>query len=135
MEFESRTPVIRTAPQMADLNLNGHIFGGWLLSQMDIAGGITASERANGPVATVAVEAMKFHRPVHIGDLVSCYCAIEKVGRTSIHVHIEVCAMRRGLDREVTVTEGSFVFVAVDEEGRPRPVDPADAGKKGVVSL
>mgnify|MGYP005846447089 CR=1 FL=1 len=123
MERARRDPVIRTAPQMADLNLNGHIFGGWLLSQMDIAGGITASERASGPVATVAVEAMKFHRPVHIGDLVSCYCGIEKVGRTSIHVHIEVCAMRRGLDREVTVTEGTFVFVAVDEEGRPRLVE------------
>jgi len=128
----TRDPVVRTAPQMADLNLNGHIFGGWLLSQMDIAGGITASERANGPVATVAVEAMKFHRPVHIGDLVSCYCEVVKVGRTSIHVHIEVCAMRRGLDREVTVTEGNFVFVAVDEDGRPRPVTTADSETKGV---
>jgi len=110
---------------MADLNLNGHIFGGWLLSQMDIAGGITASNRAVGPVATVAVEAMKFHRPVHVGDLVSCYCAIEKVGQTSIHVRIEVCATRRGLEREVTVTEGTFIFVAVDADGKPRPVEQA----------
>jgi len=125
----SRDPVIRTAPTMADLNLNGHIFGGWLLSQMDIAGGITASERAQGPVATVAVEAMKFHRPVHVGDLVSCYSHIEKVGRSSIHVHIEVCATRRGLHREVTVTEGTFVFVAVDDEGKPRAVDGKEAEK------
>ncbi len=120
----ARNPVIRTSPQLSDLNLNGHIFGGWILSQMDIAGGITAARRANGPVATVAIEAMKFHRPVHAGDLVSCYAEIVRVGRTSMHIRIEVCVSRRDEPEETVVTEGTFVFVAVDEEGRPRPVDP-----------
>lgn len=115
-------PVIRTAPHFSDLNLNGHIFGGWLLSQMDMAGGITASERANGAVATVAIEAMKFHRPVQVGDLVSCYTDIIKVGQTSIHVRVEVCVRRRHHEAEFRVTEGSFIFVAVDADGRPRPV-------------
>ncbi|GER06298.1 acyl-CoA thioesterase [Iodidimonas muriae] len=118
-----RDPVIRTAPRLADLNLNGHIFGGWLLSQMDIAGGITASQRAGGAVATVAVEAMKFHRPVHVGDLVSCYAEIKSVGCTSMHVNVEVCVSRRGIDEEFPVTEGTFIFVAVDQNGNPRPVD------------
>jgi len=120
---EGRDPVIRTVAQLADLNLNGNVFGGWILSQMDIAGGITAAKRANGPVATVAIEAMKFHRPVHPGDLVSCYCDIEKVGRTSLHVTIEVTVTRRDLKTDVTVTEGTYIFVAVDRQGRPRPVD------------
>ena len=118
-----RDPVIRTAPQLADLNLNGNIFGGWILSQMDIAGGIIASKHAGGPVATVAVEAMKFHRPVHVGDLVSCYAEVVKVGRTSMHVRIEVCVLRRGIEKEFPVTEGIFIFVAIDETGRPRPVE------------
>lgn len=120
---ETRDPVIRTAPQFGDLNLNGNIFGGWILAQMDMAGGITASRRARGPVATVAVEGMKFHRPVNVGDLVSCYAEVEKVGRSSIHVKIEVCVDRRGVERDFTVTEGTFIFVAIDGEGRPRPVD------------
>lgn len=119
----SRDPVIRTAPRLADLNLNGHIFGGWLLSQMDIAGGITASRRAKGAVATVAVEGMKFHRPVHVGDLVSCYADVVKTGRTSLHVRVEVCVTRRGVEGEFRVTEGMFIFVAVDAEGRPRAVE------------
>ncbi len=125
--ISGREPVIRTSPQLADFNLNGHIFGGWILSQMDIAGGITAARRANGPVATVAIQAMKFHRPVHPGDLVSCYTDIVKVGRTSIHVHVEVCVSRREKAEEIMVTEGVFVFVAVDEDGRPRPVEPQAA--------
>lgn len=123
MAISDRDPIIRTAPRLADLNLNGHIFGGWLLAQMDVAGGITASRRAGGPVATVAIEAMKFHRPVHVGDLVSCYTEIDKVGRTSLHVKVEVCVARRGVDGEFTVTEGTFIFVAVDKEGNKRVVD------------
>ncbi|GAK32399.1 acyl-CoA thioesterase [Iodidimonas nitroreducens] len=121
-----RDPIIRTAPRLADLNLNGHIFGGWLLSQMDVAGGITASKRAKGAVATVAIEGMKFHRPVHVGDLISCYADIKSVGRTSMHISVEVCVTRRGIEEEFTVTEGTFIFVAVDSEGRPRPVDQPD---------
>ncbi len=124
-----RIPVIRTAPHFSDLNLNGHIFGGWILSQMDTAGGITASERAKGAVATVAIEAMKFHRPVQVGDLVSCYTDIVRIGHTSLHVRVEVCVRRRHHEGEFRVTEGTFIFVAVDADGRPRPVpDCKDQG-------
>jgi len=124
---KNQEPVLRTSPRPADLNLNGNIFGGWVLSQMDIAGGITAAKRARGPVATVAIEAMKFLRPLHIGDLVSCYAKIVKIGTTSITVKIDVTAIRASQretrdDREVQVTEGFFIFVALDDKGRPRPV-------------
>lgn len=120
-----RDPVIRNSPRPSDLNINGNIFGGWVLSQMDIAGGITAARVARGPVATVAIEGMKFLRPIHVGDLTSVYAKIEKVGTTSICVKIEVTALRaseRDADdsKEVKVTEGIFIFVALDENGRPR---------------
>lgn len=124
---KNREPVLRISPRLADLNLNGNIFGGWVLSQMDIAGGITAARRARGTVATVAIEAMKFVRPIRVGDLVSCYAEIVKVGTTSITVKIDVTAIRASERetqdaREVQVTEGFFIFVALDEKGRPRPV-------------
>ena len=124
---KNREPVLRISPRLADLNLNGNIFGGWVLSQMDIAGGITAARRARGTVATVAIEAMKFVRPIRVGDLVSCYAEIVKVGTTSITVKIDVTAIRAGERetqdvREVQVTKGFFIFVALDEKGRPRPV-------------
>ena len=120
-------PVIRTSPRYADLNMNGNVFGGWVLSQMDIAGGITAARAAKGTVATVAIEGMKFIRPIHPGDLVSCYAEVEKIGTTSICVDIRVTAIRaseRQADnlREVQVTEGTFIFVALDDAGKPRPV-------------
>lgn len=117
-----RDPVIRTSPKPSDLNIRGHIFGGWVLSQMDVAAGITAARRAKSAVATIAVEAMKFHAPILVGDLVSCYTSVEKVGRSSMHIHIEVIADRPGSD-EITVTEGTFIFVALDEHGHPHPVD------------
>ena len=120
----SREPVLRLAPSPADINSNGHIFGGWILAQMDIAGGITAGRRAKGPVATVAIDAMKFLRPILIRDLVSVYAEIVKVGRTSITVHISVCAERPRVDDPIQVTEGVYTFVAIDENGRPRVVDP-----------
>ena len=127
-----RDPVIRTAPRPADLNLNGHIFGGWILSQMDIAGGITAARRAGGPVATVAVESMKFHRPILVGDLVSLYTDVTRVGSTSVTVTIEVLAERMGQTEPVTVTEGRFIFVAVDSRGAKRvvPPDPMSAPRE-----
>lgn len=118
-----RRVTIRTVPQPSDLNVNGNIFGGWVLSQMDIAGGSVAGERAKGPVATVAVEGMKFHRPIEVGDVVSVYADIEKVGRTSLTVAIEVYAQRGPGREEHKVTEGCYIFVAVDEEGLPRPID------------
>ena len=121
-----RSPVIRTVPGPADANASGDIFGGWILSQMDVAGGVVAAERARGRVVTVAIEAMRFHRPVYVGDLVSVVAEVARVGRTSMDVRIETRVYRRGsADRELLVTEGTFVFVAIDREGRPRPVDAA----------
>jgi acyl-CoA thioesterase YciA len=112
----------RTLAMPADANPSGDIFGGWVLSQMDIAGGIAAAQRAEGRVATVAVTAMTFHLPVYVGDVLCVYCAIEKVGRTSLTLRIEAWALRGRLGRRVRVTEGTFIFVALDEQGRPRPL-------------
>ena len=116
-------PILRVIPGPSDINANGHIFGGWVLSQMDIAAGIIASRRARGPVATVAIEAMKFLAPIHIRDLISVYARVERVGRTSMGVRIEVVAERDLGETEVKVTEGLFTFVALDENHRPRAVD------------
>jgi acyl-CoA thioesterase YciA len=122
-EVES-APVLRVMPGPGDINANGHIFGGWVLSQMDIAAGIVASRRARGPVATIAIEAMKFITPIHLRDLISVYAHIERVGRTSMGVRIEVIAERDLGETQVKVTEGLFTFVALDENHQPRPVDP-----------
>jgi acyl-CoA thioesterase YciA len=122
-EFE-RVPILRLVPAPADINANGHIFGGWVLSQMDIAAGIVASRRARGPVATVAIEAMKFISPIHLRDLVSVFAEVERVGKTSMGVKIEVIAHRDLGATEVKVTEGLFTFVALDANHRPRAVDP-----------
>ena len=120
-----RAPILRVMPGPADINANGHIFGGWVLPQMDIAAGIVASRRAKGPVATVAIEAMEFIAPILLRDLVSVYARVERVGRTSIAIRIEVVATRdRGMT-EVKVTEGLFTFVALDEDNRPRAVGAA----------
>jgi acyl-CoA thioesterase YciA len=119
----NREPVLRVVPGPTDINANGHIFGGWVLSQMDIAAGIVASKRANGSVATVAIEGMEFIAPVMIRDLISVYAHVEKVGRTSMGVRIEVFANRDRGALEVKVTEGLFTYVALDENNRPRPVD------------
>ena len=117
-----RAPAVRTLAMPADANASGDIFGGWLLSQMDIAGGIAAHDLARGRVATVAVEAMEFNLPVYVGDLVSCYAEVTRVGRTSITVHVETEAKRRDTGETIKVTEGIFVYVALDENGRPQPV-------------
>ena len=122
---------IRTLAMPGDANPNGDIFGGWVLSQMDIAGGITAFDRARGRVATVAVDAMTFHRPVYVGDVLCVYAEVTRVGRTSITVQLEAWASRARRDGEESrsraerrekVTEGRFTFVAIDNKGRPRPV-------------
>ena len=123
MTDKERAPILRVVPGPTDINANGHIFGGWVLSQMDIAAGIVASRRAKGSVATVAIEAMEFIAPIHLRDLISVYAGVERVGRTSMAVRIEVIA-QRGLDAtEVKVTEGVFTFVALDGQNRPRAVD------------
>jgi acyl-CoA thioesterase YciA len=121
-EDARRSPILRLVPAPADINSNGHIFGGWVLAQMDIAAGIVASRGADGPVATVAIDAMKFIAPILLHDLVSVYAEVERVGRTSIAIRIEVIASRDRGKEEVKVTEGLFTFVALDEKHRPRPV-------------
>jgi acyl-CoA thioesterase YciA len=123
MTNHERLPVLRVVPGPSDINANGHIFGGWVLSQMDIAAGIVASRRARGPVATVAIEAMKFITPIHLRDVISVYAHVERIGRTSMGVHIEVIAQRDLGATEVKVTEGLFTFVALDADNRPRPID------------
>ncbi|MGE3150969.1 MAG: acyl-CoA thioesterase [Pseudorhodoplanes sp.] len=107
----------------ADTNPHGDIFGGWLLCQMDLAGSIAATRRAGGRVVTVAVTGMAFHRPVMVGDVVTCFCTIEKIGRTSITVRTESW-VRRGIgDAQIKVTEGVFTYVRVGADGRPQPVE------------
>ena len=125
MTDHERIPIIRVVPGPSDINANGHIFGGWVLSQMDIAAGIVASRRANGPVATVAIERMEFLAPINLRDLISVYADVVKVGRTSMQIRIEVIASRDRGATDVKVTEGLFTFVALDDEHRPRAVDPA----------
>ncbi len=119
-----KVPILRVMPGPTDINANGHIFGGWVLSQMDIAAGIVARIRANGPVATVAIERMEFIAPIHLRDLISVFARVERVGRTSMGVRIEVIAHRDLGATEVKVTEGLFTFVALDKKHRPRAVDP-----------
>ncbi|WP_127901749.1 acyl-CoA thioesterase [Solirhodobacter olei] len=114
---------LRTLAMPADVNVNGDIFGGWVLSQMDIAGGIVAGSRARGRVATVAIDAMKFIRPVHVGDVLCIYARVERVGRTSMGIKIEAWVLRDRLGARMKVTEANFTFVAIDQAGRPRPVD------------
>lgn len=115
-------PALRTLAMPADANPNGDIFGGWVLSQMDLAGSVPATARAQGRIATVAMDAVRFHRPVFIGDLVSCYACVERVGNSSITVKVETWAGRRAGKTRVKVTEGTLVYVAIDEKGQPRPV-------------
>ncbi len=121
-----REPAVRTLAMPADANPSGDIFGGWLMAQMDIAGAIVAGVRARGRVVTVAVDGMEFHKPVYVGDLVSCYAEITHVGHTSIAVHVETFARRRHGGETVRVTEGTFVYVALDAVGRPRRVPPEE---------
>ncbi|ROR32427.1 acyl-CoA thioesterase [Inmirania thermothiophila] len=123
--FEPRGALtLRTIAMPADTNPNGDIFGGWLMAQMDLAGGSAAVKRARGRVVTVAVDAMSFHLPVYVGDEVSCYAEVVRVGNTSIRIHVETWVCRGVGTRHFKVTEGTFVYVAVDEQGRPRPVPP-----------
>ena len=118
-------PILRVVPRPADINANGHIFGGWVLSQMDIAGGIVAGRIAQGPTATVAIEAMEFIAPILLGDIISVYAHLERRGRTSMGIRIEVLATRDRGETEVMVTSGLFTFVALDENHRPRPLPSA----------
>jgi len=113
---------LQTVAMPADTNPSGDIFGGWLLSRMDIAGMITASEVAGGRVATVAVDSMAFLTPVHVGAVVTCYCDVLEVGRSSIRIVVEVWINSKHDGEPIKVTEGEFVFVAIDENGRTRSI-------------
>lgn len=118
---------LRTVAMPSDVNVNGDVFGGWVLAQMDIASGIVAHERAMGRVTTVAVDAMKFIRPVGVGDILCIWAWVERVGRTSMAIKIDAWAVRHlehGLKERVT--EAVFTYVAIDETGAPRPVPPLD---------
>ena len=113
---------LQTVAKPKDTNASGDIFGGWLLSQMDIAGMITASEVADGRVATVAIDGMAFLTPVQVGAVVSCYCDVLEIGRSSIRIMVEVWINSPHDGEPLKVTEGEFVFVAIDEAGRTRPI-------------
>jgi len=118
-----RQPTTRVLTMPRDTNAAGDIFGGWIMSQVDIAASIAAHRRARGRVVTVAVNEFQFHQPVYVGDLISCYADIVKVGNTSLTVHVEVIAERdRGTEQRLKVTEANLTFVAVDEQGGKRPV-------------
>ena len=115
-------PALRTIAMPADANPDGDIFGGWIMSQMDIASGNFAAQQAKGRVVTVAVDAMTFHKPIYIGDDVSCFCNIARKGNTSITIHVEVWVQRHHSETVLKVTEGTFTFVAIDEAGKSRVI-------------
>ena len=118
---------IRTVCMPADTNPSGDIFGGWLLGQMDIAGGVFAAQIAQGRTATVAVDAMVFRKPVHVGDVMCLYTDLVRIGTTSIAVHVEAWVIRRNETERILVTEGTFTYVALDAQHRPRKVESPPA--------
>jgi len=118
------TLTLQTLAMPCDTNANGDIFGGWLMAQMDLGSSVLARTRARGRVATIAVEAMTFHRPVHVGDIVSIFAAMLREGTTSMTIGIEVWVTRQPSGLRQKVTEAKFVFVAVDEAGRKRALPP-----------
>ena len=120
MEKSKEYILTKTVAMPADTNTNGDIFGGWLLSQMDVAGGILASKVAKGRVATVAIEGMKFLLPVKVGDTVSCYGKVDKIGKTSISILLRVTTESWRNSNLKEVTNGKFIYVAIDSEGNPR---------------
>ena len=120
-----KQPAIRVAAMPADTNSAGTIFGGWMMSQVDIAGSIAALERARGRVVTVAVNSFEFHQPVFVGDLISCYAEVIKVGRTSITIKVEVYAQRCPSNpKTIKVTQAELTYVALDENRKPRGIPP-----------
>jgi len=117
---------IRTLAMPADTNANGDIFGGWLLSQMDVGGGVFASKVARSRTVTVAIEAMNFRKAVYVGDLVSVYANLVRMGRTSLTVHLEAWALRRRELLPILVTDGNFTYVSIDDNGRPQAIQRGD---------
>ncbi len=128
-----KMPELRVVPMPADANMHGDVFGGWIMAQVDIAGSLPAVRRANGRVATIAVNSFLFKHPVFVGDLLSFYADIVKVGKTSITVSVEVYAERSHLPSEtVKVTEATLTYVATDDKRKPRPL-PAPADKRPLI--
>jgi len=127
---KNRVPALRVVPMPADSNQNGDIFGGWIMSHVDIAGGIVANRVARGRVATVSVNAFVFKQPVQVGDVLSFYTDVVKIGNTSVRINVEVYAERGRADKRVVkVTEATLTFVAIDNDGRPRPI-PKERAKR-----
>jgi acyl-CoA thioesterase YciA len=116
----------RALAMPADTNQNGDIFGGWLLSQMDLAGGVFASKTTKSRTVTVAIEAMNFRKPVFVGDLVSVHASLVRVGKTSITVHLEAWVLRRKEVHSILVTDGNFTYVSIDDQGHPQVIAQAD---------
>ena len=122
-QLPDKQPTLRVMPMPADVNANGDVFGGWIMSQVDVAGAIPAMRRARGRVATVSVNSFLFKQPVSVGDVVSFYADVVETGRTSIKVNVEVYAERNyAAPIIVKVTEAELTYVAIDDQGRPRPV-------------
>jgi len=120
--LKDQIPIIRLVAMPADANAAGDIFGGWIMSQVDIAGSVVATRRAKGRVVTVAVNSFEFHQPVFIGDLISCYAEVSRVGNTSLTVNVKVYAERSRLESPIKVTQAVLTYVAVDDQRKPRPV-------------
>ncbi len=120
----ARTPILRTLAMPADTNPSGDIFGGWVMSQMDIASAICASERAQGRVVTAAVDSMSFLQPVRVGDILCVYADVIRVGNTSLSVHVEAWVRRNIIQERLRVTEANFVFVALGKDGKPQQIKP-----------
>jgi len=114
--------VLRTIAMPAEANANGHVFGGWLLGQMDIGAAILARGITHGRVTTVAVDKVSFSRPVHVGDVVTCLAQLERLGRTSMRIKIDAWVQRYATSRRLKVADGIFTYVAIDAKGQPRPV-------------
>ena len=124
--FPRTLPLVRVIAMPADANPNGDIFGGWLLAQMDVGGGVFASKIAKSRTVTVAIEAMNFRKPVYVGDLVSVHANLVRIGRTSITVHLEAWVLRRKEMQSILVTDGNFTYVAIDDSGHPQTVQRDD---------
>jgi acyl-CoA thioesterase YciA len=120
------TLAVQTLAMPANTNANGDIFGGWLVSQMDLAAGVIAKQRSKGRTVTIAIDSMVFHRPVKVGDLVSCYAELIRVGRTSMEIAVEVWVIGQVSGDRHQVTEGIFTFVAIDAKGRKRAIPQDD---------
>ena len=116
---------VRISAMPGDTNANGDIFGGWVLSRMDQAGGIAGVERAKGRVVTIALDAMTFIRPVKVGDVLEVFTEVESIGRTSMKIHVEAWVRRFESRHHEKVTDANFTFVAIDEQGKPRPIPAA----------